>query len=415
MPFIPHTPESLLPRSDSKNVATTCKGITDSGRPCRRGLRSSKADDGVLAVTADDVVGGDGAAAFFCWQHKGQAQNLIPESRADGATNVYSLKTRTSTDTLIERLGLLDVGNGGRRGTNKKKNTSQRPDKSGLPETWQKVSGPVLGLQDARHDEGRQPKPRRRPHPFLSFLCCGSLDEADDLHRPVNPRPKPTSNPEMATVATPSRVQQPSQAPRTQRRRHSYSSRPALAAKSTNQPSRPPLPKDPLSQTENLLTLIPKTLSPQTTAHLLAELAKPVSSHDEEGYIYMFWLTPTDSQANGLQDPSTLLSANSPLPSPRPRRPSSANPSTILLKIGRASNVQRRMNEWTRQCGHDLSLIRYYPHVPSSPMPSPSRSTSAGSPRKVPHAHRVERLIHLELAEKRVKRDCETGGKEHRE
>lgn len=37
------------------------------------------------------------------------------------------------------------------------------------------------------------------------------------------------------------------------------------------------------------------------------------------------------------------------------------------------------------------------------------------TPKKVPHAHKVERLIHIELSEKRVKRECETCGKEHRE
>jgi hypothetical protein len=35
--------------------------------------------------------------------------------------------------------------------------------------------------------------------------------------------------------------------------------------------------------------------------------------------------------------------------------------------------------------------------------------------RKVPHAHRVERLIHIELADQRVRRDCAACGKEHRE
>jgi hypothetical protein len=35
--------------------------------------------------------------------------------------------------------------------------------------------------------------------------------------------------------------------------------------------------------------------------------------------------------------------------------------------------------------------------------------------RKVPCVKRVERLIHLELAEKRALKQCETCGKEHRE
>ena len=33
----------------------------------------------------------------------------------------------------------------------------------------------------------------------------------------------------------------------------------------------------------------------------------------------------------------------------------------------------------------------------------------------MPHAHRVERLIHLELGEQRVVKKCDACGKEHRE
>jgi hypothetical protein len=35
--------------------------------------------------------------------------------------------------------------------------------------------------------------------------------------------------------------------------------------------------------------------------------------------------------------------------------------------------------------------------------------------RKVPHAHRVERLIHLELADQRVIKQCDACGKTHKE
>lgn len=100
---------------------------------------------------------------------------------------------------------------------------------------------------------------------------------------------------------------------------------------------------------------------------------------------------------------------------------------TIMLKIGRANNVTRRMNEWQRQCGYKLNLVRWYPYIPSTPQPSPDKpsypdlsrpSTSRRQSdvvRKMPCVKRVERLIHLELAEKRVLKDCEACGKEHRE
>lgn len=95
----------------------------------------------------------------------------------------------------------------------------------------------------------------------------------------------------------------------------------------------------------------------------------------------------------------------------------------ILLKIGRANNVQRRLNEWKRQCGYNISLIRYYPYVPSSPGASPAVSPRASSRRasvapgtKVPYANKVERLIHLELGGMRTDiGKCGACGREHRE
>lgn len=99
-------------------------------------------------------------------------------------------------------------------------------------------------------------------------------------------------------------------------------------------------------------------------------------------------------------------------------RKGNAAKKTIMLKIGRANNVTRRMNEWQRQCGYKLNLVRWYPYVSStsSPQPSPGgQRRQSDVVRKVPCVKRVERLIQLELAEKRVLRYCETCGKEHRE
>ena len=127
MPFIPHTPESLIPRSDSRNPATTCKGITEKGRPCRRSLATSppsspipkihrKTKDGVLAVLSSDDEH-EGAAAFFCWQHKDQAATLQKDGGGLGngngnKTTIFPLTQRTSIDTLVDRLGVLDVQDG---------------------------------------------------------------------------------------------------------------------------------------------------------------------------------------------------------------------------------------------------------------------------------------------------------------
>lgn len=185
------------------------------------------------------------------------------------------------------------------------------------------------------------------------------------------------------------------------------------------------------------MSLIPPSASPEVASRLLAELAKPVSDQDDAGYIYMFWLTPTDVDASPPVDAARSLLAPPSKPGGRSRRPSdvlasfasaTADPKTngkkktILLKIGRATNVQRRLNEWTRQCGYDLSLIRYYPYIPSSsPGASPSSARSSASlvPRKVPHSHKVERLVHIELQGLGLRvadrEKCDSCGREHRE
>ncbi|KAL8977635.1 MAG: hypothetical protein Q9205_006602 [Flavoplaca limonia] len=444
MPFIPHTPESLIARSDSKNPATTCKGITLSGRPCRRDLKTQETDDGVLAVVTSDENASQGAAAYFCYRHKDQAEKLAQTPPVAGVAALYPLNKRSSTDTLMERLGVVDPNNG-RPGHGRKKT-----NKEGLPQKWQDVPGPLLAVSTSQKP-GARPKPKpKRPHPLLALLCCASYEDDDGarpLTAPVARKNETSSLPQMRKVASPPRTQQTMHSTRkTDERRRSSSARPVLADKSTNSRNRPQMPRDPSTQTETLLALIPKTLSPQTTSLLLSELAKPVSIHDEEGYIYIFMLTPTKDGTGTPRpkDASSLLSTT-PLPSPRQRRASSdaqllngnaaqkgINESTILLKIGRASNIQRRMNEWMRQCHYDLSLVRYYPYIPSSALSSPlpistsSRRRDSASlpppspkantiPRKVPHAHKVERLIHVELADKRVKRNCQTCGKEHRE
>ena len=205
------------------------------------------------------------------------------------------------------------------------------------------------------------------------------------------------------------------------------------------------------AQTTSLLSLIPQHLSPQTTSVLLAELTKPISPHDEEGYIYIFWLTPQSKIAPPESTARSLLTPPSNSGPMHHRRISDVmsefsydghndaessarsdvrNPKTIMLKIGRANNITRRMNEWQRQYGYALNLVRWYPYVPSStPQTTPDRRASAPlypdlSPpptgngegvRKVPCVKRVERLIHLELAEKQVKKQCAACGKEHRE
>lgn len=196
------------------------------------------------------------------------------------------------------------------------------------------------------------------------------------------------------------------------------------------------------------MSLIPHTASPETASLLMKELAKGFSSGDEAGYIYIFWLTPESDPATPPHEAAKALLTTNPRsrstsrgraasdaldryattyddddddddyqPRSRGRGPGGAaggqkrKNKKILLKIGRANNVQRRLNEWQRQCGYNISLIRYYPYVSSS-------STSDGM-RKMPHSHKVERLIHIELQGRGLRvmdrGKCASCGKEHKE
>lgn len=441
MPFIPHTPESLIPRSDSKNPATTCKGITASGRPCRRPLAASPqssptpsrtSNRGVVAILEEGDEDHDGAAAFFCWQHQDQAGALTTGDQHGRTANIVPLQERTSIDTLAERLGVIDIGEAESTLSGRPKKQHVRPArKDTLPQQWQEMDGPLLAVHKPKQKARRQ-SPRRKAESNLGLFCCIRSVDGDP-----NPPPRIRRDAEMREsnhkghTRLPSTVERSSDnGKRTERQTtmtHTDSPVPSRASRS-NRPitgaARPHASRDSTSQTQSFLSMIPKHLSPQTTSALLAELAKPVSPHDEEGYIYMFWLTDTSVSDLELESASSLLS-DMPVSTPNGRRKSAilqthasnSDKSKLLLKIGRASNVQRRMNEWARQCGYEISLIRFYPYIPTS-QSRPSASTARiwpSTPEKVPHAHRVERLIHIEIADLRVKRDCQSCGKEHRE
>lgn len=412
MPYIANTPESALPRSDSLNPATTCRGLTSNGRPCRRPLASSPdsspASTPPKRVAATAGRNGIDPTAFYCWQHKDQAQLATPSAIDEKKNGRVQLNPRSSIDTLVDRLGLLEVDE-----AKIKKRYTNRP-----------------GSHPSKiHSSGPRPRP-------ITFCCFVIGEEEEDLP-PSKPHPRPAETRPASANQRPPRVSAPSTPQRP-------SSRPSPSSSSSyHTPQRPP--GSSASNAGSLLALIPPNIPVQTASALLAELAKPISAADDEGYIYMFWVTPSTSAS---KTPPSHEIASSLLPSGNNRphnsrstsdairtaqhissssRSPNAKSETIRLKIGRANNVQRRLNEWTRQCSHNLTLIRYYPYTPSSASqsPSPARSSTSrqgASPgpvagRKVPHVHRVERLIHLELADKRVKNlgPCDQCGKEHRE
>lgn len=404
MPHISNTPESLLPRSDSRNPANTCRGITVQGRPCRRGVTPSPNPS---PVSTPRKKGPRHAPidvdSLYCWQHKDQASSSTPV--AQPTIHEDPLKPRSSIDTLMDRLGVLDINDGTQKPPNRR-HTNQ-----------------------ANLGEKPRPRPKKKKR---SFCCFEIVDEESDEDSKLSI---------LVQKPTPSRLSH-----------HSNQGWPQHGRIPSGQqkPSRPSAPR----------SWIPSTLEPQTSSILRTELDKPISDADEEGYIYMFWVTPPKSTPRGGSGPnkpaqppvprdiaSSLLPQYPPKdstlrPPTQPRsvsdairaardlnalttNPTSTSPGTLRLKIGRTSNVHRRLVEWTRQCSHDLTLIRYYPYTPSSSAnasparvpPSRPQAVSSVSGGKVPHVHRVERLIHLELANLRIRDlgQCTECGKEHRE
>jgi hypothetical protein len=473
MAFSGRTPESLIPRSDSRNPATTCKGITKAGRPCRRPIDAKASqDDGVLAVVSvmsEDDEEDIGAAAYFCFQHKDQAEQLAAQVSSGPATHLYPLKERNSIDTLVERLGVLEVDEPTQEPRRRRRESRSENRPSGpkpprrinRPSTWDNVEGPLISIpSDVMSTEQRRtrpfkPAPQKQKAGFWASMCCGSADydPVEVVRHRKRTSQAPAAAQHVSEIPSMQQIRVPPASARVHQRRSSSSvpKSPPSVRQVSSVPVRKPLGEKtarPLnkacradSATTVLLRYIPQNLSPQLTSTLLAELSKPISPHDDEGYIYIFWLTP-DSQGPA---PSSAASALLTPPSrpgvgrqtsdvlrqysvkkPRPRvkvhqDEQNEVKDTIFLKIGRANNVHRRMNEWTRQCGYNLSLVRYYPYVPTSlPTPSPPGLSNAGrrvseGVRKVPHAMRVERLIHLELGAQRVMKNCDACGKTHKE
>ncbi|KAK4138462.1 DUF1766-domain-containing protein [Trichocladium antarcticum] len=403
MPFYANTPESRLGRSDSKNPSSTCRGITSSGRPCRRPIAAADAPAASSRLKPPNIRDDDPSdESLYCWQHKDQASASAKSSPGPRMSHTPILEERTSLDTLADRLGLIRT---------ESQKGSGRPGGSGNQQRPTKMT---------------RPKPKRE----ATFCFCFRIP-VDDISPPPRPRPHPVQ----PTVSTP---------PRPSGKKNS--SQHLSAGPSPSQPR--PSHGSEVSQTVQFMSLIPQDASPETASRLLAELAKPISQQDDPGYIYIFWLTPESEPSTPPAEAARSLLAPPATPTrggPGTRRPSDVlsafatltfddddddnnnnNNNTarglggspkkkILLKIGRATNVQRRLNEWQRQCGYNLSLIRYYPYISSS---TPS-AAAAEVERKIPHSHKVERLVHIELAGRGLRvadgDKCEACGREHRE
>ncbi|KAK2028625.1 DUF1766-domain-containing protein [Colletotrichum zoysiae] len=379
MGYIANTPEDRLERSDSKDPNTTCKGLTGAGNLCRNPV--TPATGKKLSPTVKEE-------SHYCHHHRDQAASRSAQSSPGPRLSGRPvLEQRTSIDTLADRLGLVDVGS---NPTKKQK----RPHQGGRPNGG--------GPESATTSNARPPKKEKE---MLHFCFCFSvpIDQVQEDPQPA-PRPQPRPVQNGGSVPMPPRPSSQLLAPSSNGRpRPSASSNSRKSSQQSQQPSPQPLST---SQTAQYLSLIPPSTDPQTASALMAELARPYGSSEEPGYIYMFWITPTSKkEAAPLQEARSLLAPPSPARGAGRQRRSSdvvsafakANGGAsagnkMLIKIGRAANVQRRMQQWTKQCSYEIEVLRYYPYLPGA------SAASGEQPRMTPHVHRVERLIHIELA-----------------
>ncbi|CAG8507334.1 5831_t:CDS:2 [Funneliformis caledonium] len=124
---------------------------------------------------------------------------------------------------------------------------------------------------------------------------------------------------------------------------------------------------------------IKQDLSPETRRSLKSEMEKPIADKDEPG--------PNSEEMDKY----------------------------TFYKVGRTSNVHRRLYQWAKRCGYKPKLIEEFPSSKDSEGGEGSRINVERT--KCKYTHRAERLIHIELTA-RFKADvekCESCGRSHRE
>ncbi|KAF9483880.1 hypothetical protein BDN70DRAFT_903994 [Pholiota conissans] len=118
---------------------------------------------------------------------------------------------------------------------------------------------------------------------------------------------------------------------------------------------------------------IPAYLQEETQVSLRVEMEKTRTQSDVKGYIYTFEI----------------------------REPGDAE--IIKLKVGRTVNLVKRIDQWGKQCGSKEQVLRgFYPGTVEPDEDGNEGSLMKGRVKagdKGPWCHRLERLVHLELAD----------------
>ena len=133
---------------------------------------------------------------------------------------------------------------------------------------------------------------------------------------------------------------------------------------------------------------IPEYLGQATQVALRSEMQKARAPSDSEGYIYVFEILGMPSSFRLL--PLTESAMWPPI-DPTDKK-------FIHLKVGRATNLNRRMDQWGKQCGSKEQILRGFWPGGMDKDGVPMKGLVLAGP-KGPWCHRLERLVHIELAD----------------
>jgi hypothetical protein len=122
-------------------------------------------------------------------------------------------------------------------------------------------------------------------------------------------------------------------------------------------------------------------------------MQKARASSDVEGYIYAFeilGMPPFPAAELSHTACSSRAWGSS--------RIDTADKKTVHLKVGRATNLNRRMDQWGKQCGSKEQILRGFWPGGMDKAGVPMKGLVQAGP-KGPWCHRVERLVHIELGD----------------
>ncbi|KAI5806458.1 meiotically up-regulated gene 113-domain-containing protein [Peziza echinospora] len=443
----PEAQQAARNRQVSKDSGSVCRGVNVStGEPCRNKLSTKPG-----AATSGLITRIDGQNAFYCWRHKEQAKERVlqhaqaVDTSAAQAVAAAAPRRRASMDGLIERVQAMAITNPNAEAEAVVSSSSRRQSKASrksvvkvqaqelqnstevFVQQQQQATVTVHHHHHFHHDVPPPLPPRSQHKHKVITLLTGlfnripfSASTAAKIQRREHLfLDETTSN---LTLAPP-----PIQPPEEKRRKPRTPSTPNSGRNNRKDPNQhvsfdsspqgPPLPHMAVDArrpqpsalvnrsriTDSVTSAIPDHLSGPTQQRLRKVTSKPFSASDVPGYIYIFSLTNDSPNRPGISESNSNDPNNSPSANPR-----------VLMKIGRAVNVQSRLRQHEKQCNYDLTLIRYYPHIPSD-------DSLQVDVRKVPNVHRIERLIHLELQDdakcypQELKHKCNVCHKIHQE